>query len=283
MFDNLPLLVAFAGGLVAIVNPCGFAMLPAYLSFFVGSTGEETVDPGKSLSRALRVGGEVAAGFALVFGVVGLLLTAGARALVGVMPWAGLVVGVGVIALGVHLLTGGRLAIRVPTPGWANRGKEGSAFLFGLGFAIASLSCTMPVFLAVVTGTATRQGVASGIAVYGAYAVGMTLPLLTVTLALSLGQHTLVNRVKSMRRYSQRVSALLLIAAGAYVVLYWLGELTGRELGPTSGLVRFVEQVSGGLASMIGGKPVLWGVSLAAAVVAAITWLLVRRRRRVTR
>ena len=31
-----PLALAFAAGMLATVNPCGFAMLPAYLSYFVG-------------------------------------------------------------------------------------------------------------------------------------------------------------------------------------------------------------------------------------------------------
>ena len=33
---DAPLALAFAAGLVATVNPCGFAMLPAYLSYFMG-------------------------------------------------------------------------------------------------------------------------------------------------------------------------------------------------------------------------------------------------------
>ena len=33
---DAPLGLAFAAGLVATINPCGFAMLPAYLSFFLG-------------------------------------------------------------------------------------------------------------------------------------------------------------------------------------------------------------------------------------------------------
>mgnify|MGYP001611737333 FL=1 len=34
--DFLPLGYAFGAGMVSTVNPCGFAMLPAYLGLFLG-------------------------------------------------------------------------------------------------------------------------------------------------------------------------------------------------------------------------------------------------------
>ena len=35
------LTLAFSAGMVATLNPCGFAMLPAYLSYFMGLQDEE--------------------------------------------------------------------------------------------------------------------------------------------------------------------------------------------------------------------------------------------------
>jgi cytochrome c biogenesis protein CcdA len=80
VLGEVPLLLAVAGGLVAIVNPCGFAMLLAYLSFFLG------LDHAAAVARALPVGAIVAAGFVAVFGAAGLLLSAGARALTTAIP-----------------------------------------------------------------------------------------------------------------------------------------------------------------------------------------------------
>ncbi|MDP8977837.1 MAG: hypothetical protein M3N17_04560 [Actinomycetota bacterium] len=57
MFDDVPLLLAFTGGLVASVNPCGFAMLPAYLSFFLGlDNAMAPAGRATAVARALRVG-----------------------------------------------------------------------------------------------------------------------------------------------------------------------------------------------------------------------------------
>ena len=38
---DAPLALAFASGMVATVNPCGFAMLPAYLGYFLGLEGQD--------------------------------------------------------------------------------------------------------------------------------------------------------------------------------------------------------------------------------------------------
>ncbi|MBA2575429.1 MAG: hypothetical protein H0V05_02115 [Euzebyaceae bacterium] len=42
---QVPFALAFTAGLVASVNPCGFAMLPAYLSFLIGSDDRDRGPP----------------------------------------------------------------------------------------------------------------------------------------------------------------------------------------------------------------------------------------------
>jgi cytochrome c-type biogenesis protein len=89
---DAPLAFAFTAGMVATVNPCGFAMLPAYLSYFIGlEDGGE--DARGSVARALVVGVAVSAGFLAVFGVAGLLITAGIRSFIDYLPWVAIVIG----------------------------------------------------------------------------------------------------------------------------------------------------------------------------------------------
>ena len=53
-----PLGFAFAVGMASAVNPCGFAMLPAYLSYFMVLEGaEEDEETGAGVGQALKVGG----------------------------------------------------------------------------------------------------------------------------------------------------------------------------------------------------------------------------------
>ena len=68
-----PLGFALAAGLVSAVNPCGFAMLPAYLGLYLGANEQSngSVHPVRLLSKALLVGGTVTAGFVVLFSVAG--------------------------------------------------------------------------------------------------------------------------------------------------------------------------------------------------------------------
>ena len=91
-----PLGFAFAAGMASSVNPCGFAMLPAYLGLYMGSNEESSqrTHPVRQLARALLVGGTVTAGFVLLFGLAGLVIGGGAKSVVDFIPWLGLSVGV---------------------------------------------------------------------------------------------------------------------------------------------------------------------------------------------
>ena len=104
----LPFGLAFGAGIVAAVNPCGFAMLPAYLSLYLG-TKEDDFAKRSSVTRMLRallVGGSVSFGFILLFGLAGIVISAGGNALLGAMPWVAIFIGAALILLGLWVLAG---------------------------------------------------------------------------------------------------------------------------------------------------------------------------------
>jgi len=104
---------AFVAGTVATVNPCGFALLPAYLARRVGAE-DGTRKSADAVSRALVVGAVTTAGFMLVFGTIGTAIGLGARELTHALPWAGLVIGVALVLAGAAVLAGGHLRLRLP-------------------------------------------------------------------------------------------------------------------------------------------------------------------------
>ena len=230
----LPFGFAFGAGIVAAVNPCGFAMLPAYLSLYLGNQ-EAGFEKRSSLGRALRallIGGAVSLGFVLLFGVAGVVVSAGGSAILGAMPWVGAVIGAALILMGLWMLAGRtlytgvfeRLAGRLGDPkSMSVRGF----FLFGLAYGLASLSCTMPVFLAVMGGSLTAGSFAAGAGRFLGYGLGMASVLLILTLALAFFKGGVISRLRSVTRYVQPISAALLVLAGAYIVFYWWPVLVG--------------------------------------------------------
>jgi cytochrome c-type biogenesis protein len=233
----LPLGFAFGVGMVAAVNPCGFAMLPAYLSLYLGAHEE---DFGKRswmsrLLRALLVGVVVSSGFVLLFGLAGLVISAGGTLLLDVMPALGIVIGGVLVLVGLWMLAGQalhagtfeRFAGRVGDP----RNVSVPGFLlFGLAYGAASLSCTLPAFLAVVGSSLASGGVLTGAGRFFGFGLGMAAVLVTLTLALAFFKQGLIKWLRRAVPYVQLVSAILLVLAGAYVIFYWLSSGSGGVL-----------------------------------------------------
>ncbi|MFN2506799.1 MAG: cytochrome c biogenesis CcdA family protein [Acidimicrobiales bacterium] len=240
---DAPLALAFTAGLVATVNPCGFVMLPAYLSWFIGTDGDsERADAVARVGRALAVSSVVSATFLVVFTVTGLLFSVGAVVVVEVIPWLALAVGGGVVALGVAMWRGWKPAVALPQPSLGVRSRgAGGAMLFGVSYAVASLSCTLPVFLAVVAGTVTSRDVASGVATYVAYGAGMSLVLVAVAVAVAAARTAFVTRLRMASRRIDRAAAMLLVVAGLYVMGYWAFTLAVPPGSDGPGWARLAE------------------------------------------
>ena len=275
-----PFALAFGAGLVATLNPCGFAMLPAYLSYFMGSTQEDNLSRSASLRRALVVGGVMSAAFLLVFGVTGLAITLGFRAVIDWIPWIALAVGGLVVILGIAMLFGYELTVGLPKAKQASTGKGlRSVFAFGVSYSLASLSCTLPVFLSVVATQLTASSVTSGVATFIVYGLGMSMMLISVTLVMALGKQTIVHRLRSSARYINRISGAVLVLAGGYIVWFWGTTLaSGAGALNNSGAFRFFETLSQRATETFGQNALFWGLALGGLIAATAAYAFFKDR-----
>jgi len=281
---DAPLAYAFGVGMVATFNPCGFAMLPAYVSYFLGLEGARDPDARGSLLRALAVGATMTAGFLVVFGLLGILLEPLLDTVQESLPWVTIVLGLVLVALGAYLLTGRSITVKVPKLARGPDSRElWSVFLFGVSYALVSLSCTVSLFIAVVTTTFDSANLISGLAVFLAYGLGMGLVLMVLTLAIALARQGLVRTMKRVTPHVNRASGALLVLAGAYVAYYGVYELRVRS-GDTGGggLAERVFDWNAAISNWIDRTgPVRIGLVLALVVaVAVFVSLLVSNARR---
>jgi cytochrome c-type biogenesis protein len=272
-----PLGLAFAAGLVATINPCGFAMLPAYLSFFLGLEDAEDANRKAGIAETLRVGGIVSLGFLVVFGVTGLAINAGARAIIDWIPYLALAVGAAMVALGVAMLRGYQISIGFLKVHGGTAGRDSkSVFSFGVSYAVASLSCTLPVFLSVVVGSVASTNFLSGFLTYIAYGVGMSALLMGVTLAVAFARQGIVGRLRSMLRHVHRVSAVFLVVAGVYITWFWVDDLSSDagEQGDAAGIV---DGWSASLTNWIQDNSAVVGLLLAGSIAIAVLSAALKR------
>lgn len=276
--------LAFAAGMIAALNPCGFAMLPAYLALVVN--GEQTSRP-RAVGRALTATAAMAVGFLTVFGLFGLLTVSAASTVQQYAPYLTLVVGVVLVALGLWLLSGRELtalswnSARLGSR-WTPTTRLGSMFGYGVGYAVASLSCTIGPFLA-VTGSSLRTGsLLDGVLVYVAYAAGITLVVGVLAVAVALANSALIDRIRRVLPYLNRISGAVLIMVGLYVGYYGLYEIRlfhggGSAQDPVIGAAGRIQRALAGWVYQHGAWPWLLAVGLLTVVGGAL-W--VRRRRR---
>lgn len=229
--DRLPLGYAFAVGMAAALNPCGFALLPTYLGLYLGTTAARPAHPSRRsrlLGRALVVSASMTVSFVGLFGGVGVVLSVASAALAPALPWISLFVGVMLVVTAGFMLGGGSLAASGPQRVAGRLGGAASSTTvigyaaYGLAFALSSLACTLPLFLAVVGSGLASSGVLGGLIEFVLYALGMGAVISVLTVSVGIFGQALVSRARRLGRFLEPVSAVLLLVTGAYVVYYWL-------------------------------------------------------------
>ena len=265
---NSSILYAFSVGMVATFNPCGFAMLPAWLSYFLGLENAKGLDQrtGASVLRALVVGAVMTAGFLVVFGILGLVLDPVLSSINDKLPWVTIVLGLALVVLGIRLLLGREIDIRLPKVSRAPESRElWSVFVFGVSYALVSISCTIALFIAAISTIVEQENFVVGMAAFIAYGLGMGVILMILTVAIALARQGVVRRMRGVLPYVNRVSGALLVLAGAYVAYYgWYelrvfsgdtsgGGLAGWMFDMNARITSWIDTVGPGRLGLLGG------------------------------
>jgi cytochrome c biogenesis protein CcdA len=230
--------------MLIIVNPCGFAMLPAYLAYFLGLEGDDR-DVRASVSRSLWVALSVAAGFLLVFSLAAVALHQLSASVYEWAPWATIVIGLALAVLGFAMVRGYEPVLTLPKLDRGGRAQDGrSMFVFGISYAVASLSCALPVFIGAVVGTFRRENTVSSAATFVAFALGTALVLVALTVSLGLARQGIIRRLRQLLPYVTRASGVLLVVAGLYLVHFGWHERRVRA-GEDGGGSTAVDTVTG--------------------------------------
>lgn len=218
----MPLALALVAGALASVNPCGFPLLPAFLSFYVGADEDDLPRATARVGQGLLVGLLVSAGFLAVFAVVGVPIAYGVTQLTSAIPWAGLAIGALMVLGAVAGLAGRTLYVSPRRPLQVRRRRHPATMVwFGAAYAVCSLGCTLPIFVALVGASLATASVIEGSIVFGAYGLGMATMLMALSLGAALARDGLARRLKRLLPHMQRVASGLLMIAGAYLTYYW--------------------------------------------------------------
>ncbi len=226
----------FSVGMLAAFNPCGFAMLPTYLGYFIGLDGDEANHTRlKAVTRGLIVGGMLTLGFVAVFGTLGIFIALflNQGAIVEYVGYITVVVGALLIPMGIVIAMGKQISLRLPKMNKGTGSREmRSMFLFGVSYAVVSLSCTIALFVSAVSSTFDDDGFVDGVAAFVAYGVGMGAVILFLTVSLARARSNVALHMRRFLPHVGKVSGAVLVLAGFYLLNYGTWEI--RILSDTS-------------------------------------------------
>ena len=264
---------------MAVINPCGFPLLPAFLSFYLGADERRLPAAPTRVLQGLHVGALVTVGFLGFFALVGLPVTYGVGAIARAVPWAGLVTGAALALAGLLTLLGTRL--RLPTYLRVQPRRErrlGAMLLFGVGYGAASLGCTLPLFLTLIGASLSGGG---KIATFLAYGAGMAVVLTALSVLVALAREGAARAVRPLLPHMNRVAGLLLLVSGGYLSYYWarlhFGDTATVADDP---IVRFGVRFSARARNVADGHGSLVLVAAGVIVALALAAGLWQRRRR---
>lgn len=202
-----------AAGASALFSPCGFPMLPGYISYYMGSN--------VSSVKAISAGVSCTLGLFTVFSLIGVAASLLGSVINPYIPLFELVAGVVTILLGVSMLVKVKLPMfPAPLKAPQRRGFIG-IFLYGVVYGLATIGCSAPLFFAVLFWAIVSGGILNGIITFMVYALGMGLPLILTSILLAKVKELTVNKLVKMTPWIQRFSGIILIIIGAYLIYFY--------------------------------------------------------------
>ncbi len=188
------LLAAFGAGLLALVTPCVFPMIPVTLAFFTKQATAQGGDGAASQAKVVRLAGAYSAGIVLAFTAIGAVLAATVGA-AGANRAGGEPVGqprgfsLLFVVFGLALLEVTELRLPASLQGLTGAGRRHGGVLgvlgMGLTFVIAAFTCTAPFIGTVLVAAANASSGAQwfrpilGMAVF---ATALALPFFVLAL-----------------------------------------------------------------------------------------------------
>jgi cytochrome c-type biogenesis protein len=262
-----------------VINPCGFLLLPAFLSFYLGADERRLPPAPTRVLQGLLVGALVTVGFLGFFALVGLPVSYGVGAIARAVPWAGLATGAALALAGLLTLLGKQLRLPAQLRVQPRRERRlGAMLVFGVGYGAASLGCTLPLFLTLVGASLSGGGKLTAFVAYGA---GMAVVLMALSVLVALAREGAARAVRPLLPYMNRLAGLLLLASGGYLFYYWarlrFGDTATVADDP---IVSFGVRFSGQARNFADGNGSLILVGAAVIIALAVFASLWQRRRR---
>lgn len=224
-------LAAFGAGLLSVLSPCVFPLIPTYAAYITGISADEMLAERSSSKRRhtrrimLRNGLIFVAGFSLVFIAMGASASAIGGLLHDYRVWIARIGGLLLLVMGVHMLGIVRIPaldriVRPNVDGGAGSGRAAKplgTLAVGMAFGAGWTPCIGPALASILTLAAATASMTQGIALLTVYSAGLAVPFLLGTVLIDRFMRTRTGFGPWLPRL-ERISGVLILAIGLLMI-----------------------------------------------------------------
>ena len=218
--------LSFLAGLISFISPCILPLIPAYISYIVGTTFNEIKTKSKLL--VLKNSLLFVFGFSLVFIILGAGATTLGTALINNLNIFTKVMGTFIIIFGFVMAEIIRIPFLERNINFLNSNIKGgflSPLLLGLAFGFGWTPCIGPILGSILAFAALEDTIEKGILLLTTYSLGLSIPF--IVSALMVNQFLKIS--KFLQKYIARIkkiSGYVLMFTGVLIItgkLQWIG------------------------------------------------------------
>ena len=211
---------SFLQGVLAFFAPCAVALLPAYIFSFISKNSELNSNKIFLLFRGLKLATLSIVGIFVIYTIATVLIIVANELIKEYMKYIATLLGVLLVILGGLMAYGKNISLNLHIEQKSYNSEVKEAFFFGVAYAIGALGCLFPLFLIVATQALGQTNALVGASYVIAYFMGISL-LMFITIIGSIFAKDFINRkIRSILPHMQKMTAVLLLIEGAYVIYY---------------------------------------------------------------
>ena len=217
-------------------SPCAFPVLPGFISYYLslGAREDELIEEGKlkaKMPSSLVIGSLAGLGMWTFFILIGILAFAMGEAFAksGLIHYIAIGIALLLVILGTIMLLGitSHLLgfVQKLVDRWSTTEMDETftprrnMYLYGIGYAAASIDCTAAAVLPFVIflGTLGTSAVISGLS---GLMIGLLILMILVTVLVGLGRQVMINFLRRMTGMIKLVGSWMMIMAGVGLTIY---------------------------------------------------------------
>ncbi len=232
--------------LLVYFSPCAFPVLPGFISYYLslGAREDELIEQGKLKTRmpsSFNIGLLSGLGMWTFFALIGIVAIAMGEAFAksGIIHYIAIFIAVLLIVLGTLMLLGITSHLMGFVQNFVDKYSTTEAdqtftprrnmYLYGIGYAAASIDCTAAAVLPFVVFLSTLGASAIGFGIAGLM-VGLLILMVAVTMLVGMGRQVMINFLRQATGHIKMIGSWMMIMAGVGLTIYLTSPATINAL-----------------------------------------------------